>query len=354
MPVINIHKTRLNDPFLWQMADVDFSGKHKMKANDIAKYQTEVPEVKQFLQLVRGYCFALDGASNPLLTPTDGECVAYGSVGDNRAHVGGAVRSSAAIVTPSLKIPDSGADRPTVAYVGTWDGQLHAFYVGGGSGYTGPTGGRQYLNPPCVSPGPACAQPQGDPRNAAASTFKTNWAAKFAAGGGNIPTKGTELWSYLPSSQLPWLKSNSARVDSSPVVQDVFIDLYGDGVRRWHTIMVVSIGGTGRELFAMDVTNPLLPVLLWDVVGSNYRVGSFPDFVGGGLYDDDITGNARPLQWDNTLADYTLPPVTDPGRSFGNAYDYADLGGSRALAIGQMREGLEPTYAAFVSSNSSG
>lgn len=333
---------------------VDASGKHSLPPGHLTQYDAEVPTLKQFIQMIRGYCFANDALNNPLLTPTDAQCVAYGSTGDNRAHLGGAVRSTAAIVTPSARVQDSGAARPTVAYVGTWDGQLHAIYVGGGDGYTGPTGGRQYLNPPCVAPGPACPKPVGDPRNAAASTFKTDWSAKFAAGGTSIPTKGTELWSYLPATQLPWLKTNSARVDSSPVVQDAFVDLFGDGVRRWHTILVVSVGGTGRELFAFDVTNPLQPVLLWDIVGSNYQVGSFPAFAPAAMVDYDISGSAKPLLWDNTLADYILPPVTDPGRSFGNPYDYSELGGSRALTIGQLREGLEPTWAVFVSSNASG
>ncbi len=319
------------------------NGTHAIPPGQLLQYGAESNQIKHFIQLVRGFCFALDASNNPVYKPTDAQCTTYGSEGDNRAHLGGAVRSTAAVVTASSNIQDDGAPRPTVAYVGTWDGQLHAIYVGGGSGYTGPTGGRQYLN-----------ATGGDPANAAASTFKKNWSAAFATGGASLPTKGTELWSYLPSTQLPWLKTNSAKVDSSPVVQDAFVDLYGDGVRRWHTILVVSVGGTGRELFAFDVTNPLKPVLLWDLVGSNYQVGGYPDFASAALTDFDITGASRPLEWDNSRADYVLPPLSDPGRTFGYAYDYADLGGSKALAVGQFREGLEPTYAVFVSSNSSG
>ena len=294
----------------------------------------DVPELKRFLSIVRGYCWAEDLFGNPIYAPTDAECVSSGSVGDNRARMGGAVRSSIAIATASSKVA-SAVDRPTVAYVGTWDGQLHAIYVGGGSGYTGPTETRQYLNAE------------------AASRFKTNWSPIFAAGS-SLPNRGTELWSFLPASQLPFLRGNNARVDSTPVVQDVFVDLYGDGIRRWHTILVASIGGTGREIFAFDVSNPLRPVLLWDIIGSNAQISGFPDFAAVGRSDWDVTGAARPLEWDNTTTNYILPPLTDTGRSFGAAYDYSDLGGSKGLAIGQMREGLEPTYAVFVASSSSG
>jgi type IV pilus assembly protein PilY1 len=307
----------------------------------------DVPDAQQLIQLVRGYCF-VSNASGPVLEPTDAQCTDFGSVGDNRAHMGGAVHSSAALVSPSAKIQDTGAPRPVVAYVGTWDGQLHAIYVGGGAGYTGPTGGRAYVD---VSTGSnsALSLVNGPQARHPAETFKTNWAAQFASGSA-LPPRGTELWSYLPSTQLPLLRANAGRVDSSPVVQDVFVDMDGDGIRKWHTVLVVSLGGTSSEIFAMDVTNPLQPVLLWDIVGTNTSTLSFPS---AARSDFDITGNAFPLEWDNGLTNYVLPPVSDPGRQFGFPFDYAELGGTRSVSIGQMREGLEPTYAAFVASNSS-
>lgn len=327
-------------------------GNHSIPPGHLNQLQNEVPEVQQFIQRVRGYCFAdtngsgIPGPNGPIMEPTDANCVDMGGFGDNRAHIGGAVRSSAAIVPPSPKIIDNGAARPTVAYVGTWDGQLHAIYVGGGAGYTGPVTQRPHLNADAVCTAAGTTACSGG----AINTFKTNWGAGAFA----PPNRGTELWSFMPASQLAWLKSNSARVDSSPVVQDVFVDLYGTGVRTWHTVLVVSLGGTGRELFAFDITNPLKPALLWDIVGSTYQVGAFPDYSGVSRSDFDLTGAARPTEWLNTTAEFVLPPVADPGRSQGYAYDFTDLGGSRSLAIGQMREGLEPTYAVFVASNSSG
>ncbi|MBL8912315.1 MAG: hypothetical protein JNM17_16610 [Archangium sp.] len=345
----------LQQAFMWSNFAwvIGGGGTHSIPPGHLNQMQSEVPELQAFIQRIRGFCYATESGigapvvgQDEIMEPTDQECFDMGSVGDNRAHLGGAVRSSAAVVGPSPKIPDIGNNsRPTVAYIGTWDGQLHAIYVGGGSNYSGPVGGRKYLNANAVCDdfGGTSTPCTGGAQN----TFKVNWAAQFAAN--NKPNLGTELWSFIPASQLSKLKSNDARIDSSPAVADVFVDLYGTGKREWHTVLVVSVGGLGREIFAMDVTNPLKPVLLWDIVGSAtgpYRATAASDFK--------KTGSARPLEWLNTNADYVLPPVADPGRTIGYAYDYSDLGGSSALRIGQMREGLEPTFAVFVSSNSSG
>ncbi|MFZ5442924.1 MAG: hypothetical protein ACOZQL_23160 [Myxococcota bacterium] len=346
--ICDLQQAMLWSNFTWNISG---SGNHSVPPGHLSQLQADVPYVQQFLQMVRGHCFAtrselgLSGSPDQLFEPTDSQCINMGGFGDNRAHLGGAVRSSVAVMTPSAKIKEATA-RPTIAFVGTWDGQLHAIYVGGGAGYTGPSEARPHLNPDAT-----CSS--GCPSNAV-NTFKTDYAALFA--GGSTPDRGTELWAFMPASQLSQLRGNNARVDSSPVIEDVFVDLYGDGVRRWHTVLVASIGGNGREVFAFDVTNPLKPVLLWDLVG-----GKAPgqDFAPVAMSDYDISGDAKPTHWLSTEADFVLPPVADPGRAVGSAegaypYEYSELGGSRGLAIGQIREGLEPTFAVFVASNSAG
>lgn len=348
--ICDLQQAMMWSNFAWNIGG---GGTHSIPPGHLNQMQNEVPAIKAFVQRVRGFCYATESGigvpvvgDDEIMEPTDQECFDMGSIGDNRAHLGGAVRSSAAVVGPSAKIAEIGNNtRPTVAYVGTWDGQLHAIYLSGGANYTGPVGGRKYLNANAV-----CDDFGGTSTpctGGASNTFKTDWASRFAAN--NRPNRGTELWSFLPASQLRELKSNNAQVDSSPAVADVFVDLYGTGKREWHTVLVASIGGIGREIFAMDVTNPLKPVLLWDIVGSAtgpYRATAASNF--------NLAGSARPLEWLNTNTDYALPPVADPGRTLGYPYDYSDLGGSSALRIGQLREGLEPTFAVFVSSNSSG
>src|SRR5205807_778597 len=143
----------------------------------------------------------------------------------------------------------TGKHRPTASYVGGLDGQLHAFYVpsdGNDNGYTGPVSTVVSYN------------------NDASSTFHADYqtggfAAASASGAGGTPPL-TELWAFIPPGQLPLLQSNEAQVDSSPVVLDVFGDFNGTGLRSWHTVLVASAGGGNRELFALDVTNPLKPI----------------------------------------------------------------------------------------------
>lgn len=308
-------------------------------AANLNQLQSDFTTVQQLLQGVRGFCYATstqtDGSGTPVLTPSSvAQCNSPDA--DNKAHLGGVVRSTAAIVPPSPNIPDATGARPTVAYVGGWDGQLHAIYVSGGAGYTGPASTSTFLNP------------------SADAKFVTNWSSRFSAGGGFIPAPGTELWAFLPASQLPLLKTNNARVDSSPVVQDVFVDLAGTGVRSWHSVLVFSIGRTGREVAALDVTNPLKPVLLWDLVGSTYQVGGMPAYSPVSLANDGTGGTSFASKWKEDTAIFQPVPKADVGRLPTGLYDYGDMGGASALAVGQLRAGLEPVYAVIAATNSSG
>ena len=94
-------------------------------------------------------------------------------------------------------------------------------------------------------------------------------AGSTATGGGR------ELWGYLPGSLLPVLKRQpwgdatafaTARVDGSPAVSDQFADFDGDGRREWRTVLVgtASADGVAGVIFALDVTEPLQPRVLWE------------------------------------------------------------------------------------------
>jgi type IV pilus assembly protein PilY1 len=78
---------------------------------------------------------------------------------------------------------------------------------------------------------------------------------------------GDELWAFVPTPVIPNLwrladsdYDNSHRyyVDATPNVSDVF-----DGT-NWRTILVGGLGAGGRGYFALDVTDPLVPTVLWE------------------------------------------------------------------------------------------
>jgi len=295
---------------------------------------------QQMLQMVRGFCAAttnrVDGPNTtPVLVPTDAQCNDTEGIQTNRAHLGGLVHSSPAIVPPSVNVNDGPNKRPTVAYVAGVDGQIHALYVSGGSGYNPPAGLQTFLNP------------------YANSVFVNDWSA--ASGGFQPPSPGTELWAFMPASQLPWLDTNSAQVDSSPVVQDVFIDLVGRGIREWHTVLVASVGGMNREVLALDVSNPLRPVLLWDIAGSLRRSADYPFYSPTVLSNAGApAGTASAARWREPDASFNGPCNGTSGCDLTGVYDFTGLGGSVGLSIGEFRRGLEPVTAVFASSNSSG
>ena len=325
---------------------------------------SEVNLAKWLLQMVRGFCFATDPATGgPKNNPSLSDCDLSGV--DNVATFGGFVHSQAAVIPATALIPDApvGKHRPTVVYVGGYDGQLHALYLpsdGNDVGYTGP------LN-----------------TNVTMLSRASGYDVFHTQRGGTIPlglAGLTELWAFIPPGQLPLLKTNQARVDSSPAVSDVFGDFDGSGKRTWHTVLVASAGGSNREIFALDVTNPLKPVLLWDIQ-STYDSSLY--YAPSSLQDDDTgkynaatkVGSPRgqAFNWQNTCraldsatcraANYVLPPTDDDcdnstpkicGRTISGLYNYAHLGASQSVSVGTLRRNNAPVFAAFVATNEPG
>jgi len=147
------------------------------------------------------------------------------------AKLGGVDRSTVAVIGASTFAGSAG--RPTIAYFGATDGMVHAV---------------------CASVGGICS------------------------------SLGTELWAFLPGNQLASIRSNAQRVDGSVSVSDAFGDFAHDpasSTRSWHTILTFSTGGSTPGTYALDVTDPGSPLLLWE-----YTTPASPasqDF-GTGLY----------------------------------------------------------------------
>lgn len=83
---------------------------------------------------------------------------------------------------------------------------------------------------------------------------------------------GAETWAYIPSFVLPNLfklaDKNYANlhqyfVDGTPVTGDVYFS------GAWHTILVGGLNGGGRGYYALDITNPASPSVLWEFSDSN-------------------------------------------------------------------------------------
>jgi outer membrane protein assembly factor BamB len=123
--------------------------------------------------------------------------------------LGGVDRSTLAVIEPSPVIAEGG-NRATVMYFGGLDGMLHAV---------------------CADAGPGC------------------------------PSVGTELWAFLPASELGKVATNTTRIDGSPKVADIF----DSNIKAMRTVLVFQTGNQSPSaVYALDITDPTDPEILWE------------------------------------------------------------------------------------------
>jgi type IV pilus assembly protein PilY1 len=92
------------------------------------------------------------------------------------------------------------------------------------------------------------------------------------AEGGN-PT-GTERWAYVPSMVIPnmwkladkdYANRHTNYINGSPVISDICTaNCLDSATAVWRTILVGGLNGGGRGYYALDVTDPTAPTLLWE------------------------------------------------------------------------------------------
>lgn len=153
--------------------------------------------------------------------------------------------SPVAVGAPMLDIDDESynlfrrrpevANRPTMVYVGTNDGVLHAFV----------------------------AEDWEDPDS------------------GRSLDAGDELWGFVPPVLLPKLKSaassHQVMVDGTPVIRDVFFRRSPTDAPNgdiYHTVMIMGFRAGAPGYFALDITDPFEPKFLWQFVGERDGGGS--------------------------------------------------------------------------------
>ncbi|PKO47237.1 MAG: hypothetical protein CVU29_03520 [Betaproteobacteria bacterium HGW-Betaproteobacteria-22] len=83
-----------------------------------------------------------------------------------------------------------------------------------------------------------------------------------------------ERWAYVPSMVIPnmwkladtgYANKHSYYVNGDPIISDVCVSGCTGAGAVWKTILVAGLGGGGRGYFALDITNPASPALLWEV-----------------------------------------------------------------------------------------
>lgn len=108
------------------------------------------------------------------------------------------------------------------------------------------------------------------------SDFKSKWAARaprvyVGANDGmlhSFDSSGNETFSFIPTEVIKNLykltdtnynsSTHQYYVNGSPVVSDVYFN------NEWHTVLIGSLRGGGRSIFALDITDPSDIKLLWE------------------------------------------------------------------------------------------
>ncbi len=91
---------------------------------------------------------------------------------------------------------------------------------------------------------------------------------------------GKENWAYIPSSVLPNLyqladlnysTQHQFLLDATPTVGDICPNAPGSNcsAAQWKTILVGGMNRGGKGYYALDVTNPGSPLLLWEFTNAN-------------------------------------------------------------------------------------
>ncbi len=91
---------------------------------------------------------------------------------------------------------------------------------------------------------------------------------------------GKELWAYVPEMVLPELyrladinysQNHRYYVDGTPEVGDVCPTAPGTACSgaQWKTIIVGGLNGGGKGYYALDITDPANPALLWEFTNAN-------------------------------------------------------------------------------------
>ncbi|SFB19374.1 type IV pilus assembly protein PilY1 [Collimonas sp. OK607] len=85
---------------------------------------------------------------------------------------------------------------------------------------------------------------------------------------------GKERWAFVPSPVMPnmyWLADNTYTtnhhfyVDGALVTSDVCVKNCSDATKAdWRTILMGGLNGGGRGYYALDVTDPTAPKMLWE------------------------------------------------------------------------------------------
>ena len=114
-------------------------------------------------------------------------------------------------------------------------------------------------------------------------------------------TSGQEQWAYVPSLMLPKLykladshyaDNHRYFVDGTPTQGDAYF------AGAWHTILVGGFNAGARGYYALDITNPIDPIVLWEMTSdSSAGSGYLNDADLGYSYGNPVIAKKHDQTW---------------------------------------------------------
>jgi type IV pilus assembly protein PilY1 len=157
---------------------------------------------------------------------------------------------------------------------------------------------------------------------------------------------GLERWAYVPTMVIPSLwkladKNYSTLhtnyVNGSPITSDVCVSSCDSDSAVWKTILVAGLNGGGRGYYALDITNPTTPVLLWELTTTAGAGTVKDDDIGYGFGHPIITRKA-----DGTWVVLVTSGYNNTSPGNGKGYLYV-LNASTGTILGKIDTGVGDT-----------
>lgn len=91
-------------------------------------------------------------------------------------------------------------------------------------------------------------------------------------------SNGKERWAYVPSMVIPnmwkladknYANLHTNYVNGDPIISDICVSGCNSAGAVWKTILVAGLNGGGKGYYALDITAPGTPSLLWEFSASN-------------------------------------------------------------------------------------
>ena len=131
---------------------------------------------------------------------------------------------------------------------------------------------------------------------------------------------GSELWAYVPRmlwkkmyvlSDMNYGNLHQFYVDGSPVTMDVYFS------GAWHTVLVGGLNSGGAGYYALDITNPMSPVALWEFCSDSTVCNNSDADMGLTYGNPIITKRASDGKWVVLVTSgYNNMSGTNPGKEF--------------------------------------